>query len=314
MVIRMRKLIIDCDPGHDDAMALAVAFSHQDKLDIQAVGTVGGNHYLSKITNNARLTLQALKANVPLYQGCEKPLVQELPVQPGAHGESGMDGLSKTEPLTYPIEEIHAVNAYYSILKREKEVTIVGLGPLTNIATLLKMYPDAKNYISEIAIMGGGIDRGNVTAYAEFNIFADPEAANIVFESGIPIIMSGLDVTEKATLTFEDIQTLNNQSDKTAFFFYELLMFYYESGKQFGFTEAAIHDAAPIVQLIKPELFKGKHQHVAISCDGITRGMTCADKRVRPSNKANTLVLYDVDQIAFAKCLLESVKSYNKEV
>ncbi len=307
----MKKVIIDCDPGHDDAIALMVATSEKEKMEILAIGTIGGNHHLDKVTKNAQLVLQTLHAEIPLYRGCFKPLIQELEVQPDAHGETGMDGLSETPPITYPIENKHAVEAYREILLNNSDVTLIALGPLTNVATLLQMYPETINSIKEISLMGGGIDHGNITPYAEFNIFADPEAARIVFESGIPIIMSGLDVTEKAVLTHNDIKSLKEQG-KASHFSYELLEFYHQSGKQFGFNESAMHDACAVAVLTKPELFQFNSLPIEISCEGITRGMTCADKRIITAKTPNVKVAIEVDQPRFSKYILDCINSHDE--
>ncbi|CAM3633562.1 nucleoside hydrolase [Erysipelothrix urinaevulpis] len=307
----MRKVIIDCDPGHDDAMALLLAFAHPDTLDVLAVGTVGGNHHLDKITQNAQRILQVIHQNVLLYQGCFEPFIQALPIQPGAHGDSGMDGLSVLDDVTYPIEAQHAVEGYKELLMRHKNVTLIGLGPLTNIAMLLKMYPQVKSSIEMISIMGGGIDHGNVTPYAEFNIYADPEAAKIVFESGIPITMAGLDVTEKSCLSYEQILSLKNQGT-VSHFSYELLEFYHQSGKQFGFDESAIHDAVAVACLIYPELFVHKDYAIEISCSGITRGMTATDLRLKQDKEKNVKALIDVDQEKFSNLLLQAIQLHDR--
>lgn len=307
----MRKIMIDCDPGQDDAIAILLAFAASDIVDVVAVTTVGGNHHLDKITKNAQLILQTLKSNVPLYAGCHHPMTQPLPIQPDAHGESGMDGLSSIPEIVYPLSNQHAVEAYRQYLENHDSMTIVALGPLTNIAMLLQLYPEVKSSIKEIVMMGGGIDRGNVTPYAEFNIYADPEAAKIVFDSGIDITMCGLDVTEKAYLTKSDIERLKNDRP-ISMFAYELLCFYYESGKQFGFDVATMHDPSAFAVIVRPDLFTITPYAVEISLDGITRGMTCVDRRKQPANKANVNVVMDVDQPAFARYVLESILSLDE--
>lgn len=306
----MRKIIIDCDPGHDDAMAVIMACSEKEKLNILAVGTVGGNHHVDRITKNAQLILQTLEEKIPLYAGCGKPLLRDLEVQPHAHGDTGMDGLKDSPVITYTLERKHAVEAYRDILTSHKEVTLVALGPLTNIALLLHLYPELNSSIEAISLMGGGIDHGNITPYAEFNIYADPEAAKMVFNSGVPIIMSGLDVTEKAYLELKDIESLKD-GGKVSYFSYELLKFYHESGKQFGFEVSALHDVCAVAVLLRPELFTFKDLHVEISCQGITRGMTCGDLRLRTNKKPNARVVMDVDQKIFAEYVLQSIKSFD---
>ncbi|MFJ7935604.1 nucleoside hydrolase [Sporosarcina sp. NPDC096371] len=308
----MRNIIIDCDPGHDDAIALLVALANPEKLNLLAVTTIGGNQTLEKVTKNAKNILAYVNANVPLAMGQEGPLVKPLHTAPEAHGDSGMDGPYFKEN-DYPIVSDNAVfYMYQTIMAQAERVTLVGLGPLTNIALLLKTFPDVKSKIEMISIMGGGIRRGNMTAAAEFNIYVDPEAAKIVFTSGLPIVMSGLDVTEKAFVTIEEINALENGREVHQLV-YELLKFYNESGKQFGFEHSPIHDLCAVSYLVDPTMFSGKHYHVdVVTDDGTTRGMTLADRRLKPAKEQNVFVLEDINREAYVHTLLQALARLDK--
>ena len=309
----MKKILIDCDPGHDDAIAILTAIAQKDKLDILGISTVGGNQTLEKVTQNAKNILAFVGSSIPLVTGNDKPLIKQLETSDEAHGESGMDG-PYFNGLDYPVKSTNAVTFMYDKLINSKEkVTIVGLGPLTNIALLLKTYPECHEKIEEISIMGGGISRGNVTSTAEFNIYVDPEAANIVFNSGIRINMSGLDVTEKAEITVSEIQQLKNKG-RISHLVFELLKFYNASGRQFGFINSPIHDLCAIMYLINSDIFGGKDNYVSVETkEGTCRGLTYADKRIVSPNNKNTFVFTDVDRERFIQVLFESLTTLDKE-
>ena len=252
----MKYIIIDCDPGHDDALAILTAIANPEKVQVLGVTTVGGNQTLQKVTKNAQNILGFIHAGIPLATGQEGPLVKDLKTGAQAHGDSGMDGPDFTD-AEYPIASNNAVTFLYEkIMKCDQKVILVALAPLTNLALLLKVFPQVKENIECITLMGGGISHGNCTEMAEFNIYVDPDAAHIVFQSGIPIVMSGLDVTEKAAITQEEIASLS-WGGKVSRLAYELLRYYHESGKQFGFVDSPIHDLCAIEYLLEPEIFQG---------------------------------------------------------
>lgn len=309
----MRQIIIDCDPGHDDALAIMTAYANPEKLRILGVTTVGGNQTLQKVTRNAQNILQFIKAQIPLAAGQEGPLVKELKPAAEAHGDSGMDG-PYFDGAQYPICSDNAVTFMReTIMNCRDNVTIVALAPLTNIALLLKTFPEVKEKIECISLMGGGISHGNCTELAEFNIYVDPEAARIVFLSGVPIIMSGLDVTEKAAVTVEEIQRFKDQG-RASHLAYELLDFYHESGKQFGFIDSPIHDLCAVAVLLKPEIFQGSQRYVdVVTEEGPARGMTYTDQRKVSPHEANTFVLEEVDRQAFADMLREALKRLDQQ-
>ena len=310
----MRQIWIDCDPGHDDAMAILTAIANPEKLKILGISTVGGNQTIEKVTTNAKNILEFVHSDIPLAKGQDKPLVKPLNTAPEAHGDGGMDG-SYFNGTDYPVVSENAVEyMYHKIMESKEKTTLVALAPLTNLALLLKVYPEVKEKIECISMMGGGISHGNCTELAEFNIYVDPEAAHIVFHSGISVIMAGLDVTENAAITLNEIKTLKDKG-KVSHLAYELLSFYNESGKQFGFIDSPIHDLCAVEYLIKPEIFSGKNYYVDIVTDnGISRGQTLADLRKVPKHKDNVFVLKQVDRKKFVETLVEGSEKLDKEV
>lgn len=310
----MRQIWIDCDPGHDDAMAILTAIANPEKLKILGISTVGGNQTIEKVTTNAKNILEFVHSDIPLAKGQDKPLVKPLNTAPEAHGDSGMDGLY-FNGTDYPVVSENAVEyMYHKIMESKEKTTLVALAPLTNLALLLKVHPEVKEKIECISMMGGGISHGNCTELAEFNIYVDPEAAHIVFHSGISVIMAGLDVTENAAITLNEIKTLKDKG-KVSHLAYELLSFYNESGKQFGFVDSPIHDLCAVEYLIKPDIFSGKNYYVDIVTDnGISRGQTFADLRKVPKHKDNVFVLKQVDRKKFVETLVEGLEKLDKEV
>ena len=304
----MKHILIDCDPGHDDALAILTAYAHPEELDILGITTVGGNQTLDKVTRNAKNILEFIHAEIPLASGQEGPLVKPLCIAPDAHGDSGMDG-PYFAGGDYPLaSENGVVFLYEKIMACPEKVTIVALGPMTNIALLLKTYPEVKGRIDCISMMGGGIGHGNCTEMAEFNIYVDPEAAQIVFSSGVPVIMAGLDVTENAAVTVPEIESLKEKG-RVSHLAYELLSFYHETGKQFGFTDSPIHDLCAVAYLLKPEIFSGEHRFVnVVTDDGRARGLTFADKRLVSGHKKHVLILEEVDRKGFADLLIQALE------
>ncbi|WMM24568.1 nucleoside hydrolase [Tissierella sp. MB52-C2] len=312
----MRNIIIDCDPGHDDAIAILMALANKDKLNILGITTVGGNQLLDKVTNNTLKILSFLNEDIPVAVGEAYPLTREIHTGADAHGISGMDGPVLPEPK-YSIVDTHAVRFMYEKIKDSKEkVTLVPIGPLTNIALLLRSFPEIKEKIDLICLMGGGIYTGNRTSSAEFNIYVDPEAAKIVFNSGIDIVMAGLDVTNKAMIMEDERKELKAKG-KVSNFVAELLDFYSIASKKFGFEGSPLHDPCAIGYLLRPDLFEGKKYHVDIETQGdITRGMTLADIRPVPAKEPNVLVLLDINRKEFVEymcdCLTKLDGMYSK--
>ncbi|GAA3012174.1 nucleoside hydrolase [Tetragenococcus solitarius] len=304
----MKQLWIDCDPGHDDAMALLTTIAHFEQANILGISTIGGNQTLEKVTKNAQNILSFVNSEIPLVKGKEGPLIKSLHTAPEAHGNTGMDG-SFFKENHYPlVSENFLQYIYQTITSVEDKVIIVGLGPLTNIALLLEVFPDVKEKIEYISIMGGGISHGNVTPLAEFNIYVDPEAAQIIFQSGVSVVMAGLDVTENAEITVQEIQNLEGKG-KASHLAYELLNFYNQSGRQFGFLNSPIHDLCAVAYVLNPTIFEGEYHHVEVVTDsGTARGLTFIDKRKNSKVPENTFVLKEVNRNKFVGLLVHSLE------
>ncbi|KAA1187853.1 nucleoside hydrolase [Paenibacillus sp. FSL E2-8871] len=307
-------IIIDCDPGHDDAIAILLAIANSEKLDLRGITTVGGNQILDKITENALKVISFVNADIPVAKGAAGPLFGKLVTGEEAHGESGMDGPLLPPSKFRPVEE-GAVEFMLNIIRSsEEKITLVPMAPLTNIALLITAYPEIKERIEKISLMGGGISYGNVTSTAEFNIYVDPEAARIVFESGIPITMSGLDVTDKAAIFEDEIVALKERGPVSTMVG-ELLDFYSIFGKKMGYVGSALHDPCAVAWLLHPELFESEHLYVTVETEGkLTRGMTVADKRKKTDRPANVEVLVGVDREAFMKLIFDSLEKLDQEL
>ncbi|SDY23659.1 pyrimidine-specific ribonucleoside hydrolase RihA [Tindallia californiensis] len=307
-----KPVIIDCDPGHDDAIALLLAISSEE-LEVKAVTTVGGNQTSEKTLNNAmRILSFAGVEGIPVAPGASQPLVRELQIAPEVHGESGLEGPYLPEPTFKPYGK-GAIELMEEIIMTSKDkIVLVPTGPLTNIATLLLTVPNVKDRIERISLMGGSAVGGNWTPAAEFNILVDPEAADVVFKSGIPITMSGLDVTHKAQVYDEEIESIRLQGGKVSVMVAELLDFFAKFHKEMGFEGSPLHDPCAVAWLIKPDIFTTKHLHVAIETKGeFTTGATVVDYRGVTGKIPNTEVIYDVDREAFIKLLMDSLKKYH---
>jgi len=283
----VKPIIMDCDPGHDDAIAMIMALA-SDKVNVIGVTTAAGNQTIEKTTSNALSILTFLgRCDIPVAMGMKRPLSRELEIAPNVHGKSGLDGPSLPEPGFQPVPQKAFELTRDLILQSPEPVTIVATGPLTNTALLLLTYPEVKNNIERISLMGGGIHNGNWTSAAEFNILVDPEAAHIVFTSGVPILMSGLDVTEKAIVHMDEVEALRAEGGKVSVLVAELLDFFLKFHLELGFDGAPLHDPCAIATLIAPELFTFEDYFIQIETEGkYTTGMTLADRRV--NNKKPT--------------------------
>lgn len=303
-------IILDCDPGHDDAIALILALASPE-LDLKAVTTSAGNQTPEKTLRNALRILTLLQRNdIPVAGGAVKPLMRELIIADNVHGESGLDGPELPEPNFAP-QQCNAVELIAKTLRESKEpMTIVATGPLTNIALLLTSHAELKPKIARIVIMGGAAGLGNWTPAAEFNIYVDPEAAEIVFQSGLPIVMAGLDVTHRAQIMSEDIERFRQLDNPVAAVVADLLDFFMEYHKQekWGFQGAPLHDPCTIAWLIKPSMFTCVERWVGVETQGkYIQGMTVVDYYSLTNNAPNTTVMMDIDRQAFVDLLVERV-------
>jgi pyrimidine-specific ribonucleoside hydrolase len=313
MTTQKIPVILDCDPGHDDAIMLMLAFG-SGRFDVKAVTASAGNQTQEKTLRNALNILSLIGANVPVHRGCDKPMFRDLIIADHVHGATGLDGPEfPPEPALKP-HPVPAVQAIADILANSPEkITIVPTGPLTNIAVFLLAYPHLKSKIERISLMGGGISRGNITPAAEFNIFVDPEAAAVVFESGVPITMCGLDVTHKALVFEEDIQRfrdMGNQTGKVTAALMDFFSIYYRQERPELNGGAALHDPCALACLIHPEMFHGKDCFVRIETQGqYTTGSTDVDFFNALKQPPNAHVIYDIDREAFMKLLYNSLKT-----
>ena len=306
-------VILDGDPGHDDAIAWVVA-NASPLLDIRAVTTVCGNQTLEKTTYNARRICTLIGLDAPIAMGRPRPLFTDPMVAPNVHGQTGLDGPVLPEPKM-EVEKVSAVELMARILRESDEkITLIPTGPLTTIASLLLTHPELKDKIAHIYMMGGGIAYGNWTPAAEFNILVDPEAADIVFNSGLPITMAGLDVTEKALVFPEDFARVKAVGGKVAEVVAEWLEFFYIFHKNKGYTGAPVHDAVAVAALIKPEIMQFRDMHVDIETYGeFCKGTTVGDIMGVTGREPNARVILGIDREAFVELIIDSVRTYGEE-
>ena len=311
--IKKIPVILDGDPGHDDAIAWVLAAA-SPLLDIKAVTSVCGNQTIQKTTYNAGRIMTLVGLDVPLAMGRVKPLVADAIIAPTVHGNSGLDGPALPEPKNKPLE-IDACTLMAQVLEESSEpVVLIPTGPLTNVATLLLLYPHLKPKIRHIYLMGGGIDFGNWTPAAEFNILVDPEAAEVVFTSGIPITMAGLDVTEKALVFPEDFERVRAVGNPVAKVVAEWLDFFYGFHRSIGYPGAPVHDAVAVAALIRPEIMTMVDMYVQIETTGdYCRGATVGDKLGVLGKPANARVIMGIDRQKFVDLLVEAAEHYSKE-
>lgn len=305
-----RKIIFDCDPGHDDAIALLMAFAAEN-IDVLAVTVVGGNQTLKKTLNNTQRILGFAGISCTIAAGCDEPLFRNLVVAPEVHGESGLEG-PEIPNFDLPVEEKHAIEIMKDILtESESPITLVATGPLTNVGLLIKTYPQIKDKISDIAIMGGAMVGGNWSPSAEFNILVDPEAAKIVFESGIQIHMAGLDVTHKALVGPKDAYRLRKTGKKVSIMVAELLDFFALFHHTMGFEATPLHDPVTLAYMIEPSLIETKDYYVEIDTDGkYTLGATVVDQLDVYKKPKNTKVMTEINQKGFVELMINLVTKY----
>jgi inosine-uridine nucleoside N-ribohydrolase len=304
------KIIFDCDPGHDDAIALLLALASPE-VEVVGVTTVHGNQTLEKTTANALKLLEFVgRTDVPVAAGAAVPLCRELYVAEYVHGKSGMDGPTLPDPTTEPVVQ-HAVDFIAAtLLASDEPVTLVPTGPLTNIALLLAMHPEAAEKVERIVLMGGAYGEGNVTPAAEFNIWVDPEAAARVFESGLDVTMIGLDVSHQAIFGPEPTARIKG-AGRVGAMVAELLEFYGRFHKQsYGWDGSPIHDAVAMAHAFRPGLVETVRVGVRVDCDdGLGRGRTNCDLRGRVGWEPNAHVGVGIDADAFIELLVERISS-----
>lgn len=306
----MRKIIIDTDPGQDDAVAILAALASPEDLEVLGICSVAGNVPLALTTHNALQLVELAQSDVAVYAGCSGPMVKELVTAEYVHGPTGLDG-ADLPPPSRTVHETHAVDFLVATLREAepKSVTLCILGPLTNIAMALVRAPEIAGAIAGVVAMGGGcFEGGNVTPAAEFNIFVDPHAAHVVFTSGVPITLMPLDVTHKALASEARVAPFRELGTKAGTCVAGMLTYFdrYDMAK-YGATGAPLHDPTVIAFLLEPDLFSGRRCHVEIVTEGPAEGMTMVDWWSVTGNEPNALVMNEVDADGFFTLLLNRI-------
>jgi purine nucleosidase len=305
-----RPIIVDTDPGQDDAVALLTALASPEELEVLAVTTVAGNVPLDLTTSNALALVElAGRPEVPVYRGSVRPMVNRLVTAEYVHGPTGLDGADL--PIsTLQVGEGHAVDRIVKIAGERETVTLCALGPLTNIALALVREPEIVSNIDELVMMGGAyFAGGNTTPTAEFNVFVDPHAAHVVFTSGIPVTMMPLDVTHKALTTEERLRRFRDLGTQAGTSVAGMLDFYDRwDMEKYGMPGGPLHDPTVIAYLLQPGMFGGKKVHVeVVTAPGPTQGMTVFDWWGVTDGEPNATVMKDIDADAYFDLLVERI-------
>ena len=305
-----RKIIIDTDPGQDDAVAILLALASPDEIEVLGITAVAGNVPLPLTAKNARIVCElAGRTDIPVFAGCDAPLARKLVTAEHVHGKTGLDGPDLPDP-TMPLQEMHGVDFIIDTLRSApaNSVTLCPLGPLTNIAKAFNDAPDIIEKVQEIVLMGGAyFEVGNITPTAEFNIYVDPEAADIVFKSGVPITVMPLDVTHKALVTQPRNDAFRAIGNAAGIAVAQMTDFFERFDKEkYGSNGAPLHDPCVTAYLIRPDLFTGRHINVEIETGSdLTLGMTVADWWGVTDRPANATFMGDVDADGFFALLTE---------
>lgn len=309
--MKKRKIILDCDPGHDDAIAIMLAARHP-AIDLLGITIVAGNQTLNKTLVNGLNVCQKLDINVPIHAGMPKPIMREQIVADNIHGESGLDG-PKFAPLVRKAESKHAIQYIIdTLMNSDGDITLVPVGPLTNIAIAMRMQPAILPKIREIVLMGGAYGTGNFTPSAEFNIYADPEAARVVFTSGVPLVMMGLDLTNQTTCTADVISRMKKVGGPAGELFSDIMSFTLKTQyENYGLAGGPVHDATCIGYLINPDAFKMQDMYVEIDVNnGPCYGRTVCDELGVTGKQPNTKVGMTIDTKWFWDLVEECVRMY----
>ena len=306
----MRRIILDCDPGQDDAVAILLALASTEEIEVLGITTVAGNVPLEKTQRNARLMCDlAGRTDVSVYAGCSRPILRPLHTAEYVHGREGIDGAEIREPET-PLAAEHAVDFIVETLRRAEDdsVTLVPVGPLTNIASALVKAPELAPRIREIVLMGGAMrEGGNTTPSAEFNIYVDPHAARVVFECGRPIVVMGLDVTHQVLATPERVSRIRSLGTRTGETVASMLQYFNRfDSEKYGSEGAPLHDPCTIAYLLKPDLFRGKRVRIDVeTASDLTMGATAVDFWGVTGKVPNALWTHGVDAEGFFHLLTE---------
>lgn len=308
------KIILDCDPGHDDALALMLALANPE-IDLLAVTTSAGNQTPEKTLNNAmRLLTLMHHQEIPVAGGNRTPLLKPLETAGNVHGKSGLDGADLPDP-DFAVQPLTAIELMAQTLRQSPTpVTLVVTGPMTNAALFLRVYPELKEKIEQIVYMGGAMGLGNWTPSVEFNIYVDPEAAKIVMNAGIPLVMAPLNVTHQAQILKPEIEAVAQIDNPVAHAFYGLLNFFerYHEAPKWGFKGAPLHDPCTITWLIHPEWFTSERMNVDVETAGeLTRGETVCDYYELTGKPKNTEVLLGIQREKFIQFIMDSLRTFD---
>ena len=310
-------IIIDCDPGQDDAINLLLAMSSPDELDIVGITAVAGNVPLALTARNARLMCDIVgRGDIPVYAGCARPMVRDLVTAEKVHGRTGIDGVEITEPVL-PLQEQNAVDFIVDTLRAADDdtITLVPTGPLTNIATAITKAPDILPKVKEIVLMGGAMrESGNHSPSAEFNILVDPHAADIVFKCGRPITEMGLDVSHQVLSTRERIDRIKKIDNQAAQATVGMLDFFNRHDtKKYKYLGAPLHDPCTVAYLLRPDIFEGKLCNVSIETQSeLTMGNTAVDFWHVTDRPKNSNWIHAVDADAFYELLTSRLARFDK--
>ena len=313
--MQKEKIILDCDPGHDDAVAIMLA-AINPKIELLGITVVAGNQKLEKTVNKALKVCNHLNLNVPVYSGMSRPMIREQLIADDIHGETGLDG-PKFEELKIKAENKHAVNFIIdTLMNSDEKITLVPTGPLTNIGMAIRFEPKIIEKINRIVLMGGSYQLGNMTPAAEFNILADPDAAHIVFSSGVKLVMMGLDLTRQASATKEVVEKIKSLNNKASKLFVDLMAFFAASQKNvFGWTAPPVHDPTTIAYIIDPECIEVKPMFCEIELwSERSYGRTLCDYFGILKKKPNVDVAVKLDFDRFWNLVYENLKLYNNHV
>ena len=307
-----RKIILDCDPGHDDAIAIMLAAKNEN-IDLLGITVVSGNQTIEKTTQNALNVCEYLGLDVPVYEGCGQPMIRNKPsVANDIHGESGLDGPTFA-PLTKRKEEKHAVEYMIdTLLNSDGDITVVTTGPMTNLAMAMRLCPNIIPKIKEIVLMGGAYQLGNVTPAAEFNIFTDADAAHVVFTSGRRIVMAGLDVTRKVLCYPSIIERMSKHNNCASNLFVDLMTFFSKTQKEvYGWEGGPLHDPVTIAYLIDPTVLTLKEMYTEIDIRSEqSYGRTNCDYFNYLKKEPNSFVAIDIDVEKFWNIIEKGIEAY----
>jgi purine nucleosidase len=313
--MQKEKIILDCDPGHDDAVAIMLA-AINPKIELLGITVVAGNQKLEKTVNNALKVCNHLNLDVPVYSGMSRPMIREQLIADDIHGETGLDG-PKFEELKIKAEDKHAVNFIIdTLMNSDEKITLVPTGPLTNIGMAIRFEPRIIEKINRIVLMGGSYQLGNMTPAAEFNILADPDAAHIVFSSGVKVVMMGLDLTRQASATKEVVEKIKSLNNKASKLFVDLMEFFAASQKNvFGWSAPPVHDPTTIAYIIDPECIEVKPMFCEIELwSERSYGRTLCDYFGILKKEPNVDVAVKLDFDRFWNLIYENLKLYDNHI